>query len=51
MRRQLDDQLSELNNEMIEMGAPCEEATALAATALSEGDIEIAAKVAPLDLE
>ena len=50
MRRQLDDQLSELNNEMIEMGALCEEAIALAATALSEGDIEIAAKVAPLDL-
>lgn len=51
MRKQLDEQLTELNNEIIEMGALCEEVIALAATALSEGDVEIAARVAPLDLK
>lgn len=51
MRKQLDEQLVELNNEMIEMGALCEESIALAAAALSEGDVEMAARVAPLDLK
>ena len=45
MRRRFDEQLFELNRELIEMGAMCEEAIASAAKALSTGNMELAAKV------
>ena len=49
MRSRFDQQLALLNQEMIEMGALCEEAIATAAKALAEGSRELAAKVAPLE--
>ena len=45
MRNRFDEQLFELNREIIEMGAMCEEAIASAAKALSSGDMSLAAKV------
>ena len=45
MRNRFDEQLYELNREVIEMGAMCEEAIASAAKALSTGNMELAAKV------
>ena len=48
MRSRFDEQLALLKKEMIEMGAMCEEAIALAARALIEGNITLAEKVAPL---
>ena len=45
MRNRFDEQLFELNREIIEMGAMCEEAIASAAKALTEGDVELAANV------
>ena len=48
MRSRFDEQLALLKKEMIEMGAMCEEAIALAARALTEGNISLAEKVAPL---
>ena len=45
MRNRFDEQLFELNRELIEMGAMCEEAIASAAKALSSGDIALAEKV------
>jgi len=45
MRNRFDEQLFELNREIIEMGAMCEEAIASAAKAMSSGDVELAAKV------
>ncbi len=51
MRSRFDEQLSQLNREMIEMGALCEEVIALASQALTEGDAALAKKVAPLDGE
>ena len=45
MRNRFDEQLFELNREIIEMGALCEEAIASAAKALTIGDIELAANV------
>ena len=51
MRIQFEEQLERLNVEMIKMGALCEEAIALAAKALTEGDAALAAKVAPLGAE
>ena len=48
MRSRFDEQLALLKKEMIEMGAMCEEAIALAAHALTEGNITLAEKVAPL---
>ena len=51
MRNRFDEQLNVLNSEMIRMGALCEEVIALASRALTEGDRELAAKVAPLDEE
>ena len=38
MRSKFDEQLARLNNEMIEMGALCEEAIALAAQAITAGE-------------
>ena len=51
MRSRFDEQLSQLNREMIEMGALCEEVIALVSQALTEGDADLAKKVAPLDGE
>lgn len=45
MRNRFDEQLFELNREIIEMGAMCEEAIAAAAKSLIDGDLELAAKV------
>ena len=45
MRNRFDEQLYELNRELIEMGAMCEEVIASAAKALSNGDLELARKV------
>ena len=45
MRNRFDEQLFELNREIIEMGAMCEEAIASAAKALTAGDMELAEKV------
>ena len=47
MRNKFDEQLSQLNHEMIEMGALCEEVIAAAAKALMEGDTELAAQIPP----
>ena len=45
MRNRFDEQLFELNREIIEMGAMCEEAIACAAKALTTGDMELAGRV------
>ena len=45
MRNRFDEQLYELNREIIEMGAMCEEAIASAAKALTTGDLSLAHKV------
>ena len=45
MRNRFDEQLFELNREIIEMGAMCEELIAKAAKALSNGDLQLAAAV------
>ena len=45
MRNRFDQQLFELNREIIEMGAMCEEAIASAAKALTTGDMTLAANV------
>ncbi len=50
MRSKFDQQLAQLNHEMIEMGALCEEVIALSSRALTE-DQALAARVAPLDGE
>ena len=51
MRHYFDEQLLQLNKELIEMGALCEEVIALAAKALAEDDKALAKRVAPLDAE
>lgn len=51
MRSKFDMQLANLNKELIEMGALCEQVIALAAKSLSEGDIKTAKKIFPLDDE
>ena len=45
MRNRFDEQLFELNREIIEMGAICEEAIASAVRALTTGDMELAGRV------
>ena len=45
MRNRFDEQLFELNRELIEMGAMCEEVISLAMSALKAGDIELAKTV------
>lgn len=45
MRNRFDEQLFELNREIIEMGAMCEEAIAKAAKALITGDVKLAEEV------
>ena len=51
MRSRFDEQLAQLERELIEMGALCEEVIALASKALTEADPELAQRVAPLDAE
>ena len=51
MRSRFDEQLARLNRQLTEMGAMCEEVIALAAKALTDGDGELASRVAPLDAE
>lgn len=45
MRNNFDEQLFELNREIIEMGAMCEEAITSAVKALTTGDMELAGRV------
>ncbi|MBQ4342815.1 MAG: phosphate signaling complex protein PhoU [Erysipelotrichaceae bacterium] len=45
MRNRFDEQLFELNRELIEMGAMCEEVISLAMSALKAGDVELAKMV------
>ncbi|MDD6270279.1 MAG: phosphate signaling complex protein PhoU [Oscillospiraceae bacterium] len=45
MRNRFDEQLARLNTEMIEMGALCEEAIAIASKALINGEISLCEKV------
>ena len=51
MRSHFDEQLAQLNRELTEMGALCEEAIALAAKSLVDRDKTLAARIAPLDGE
>lgn len=51
MRSRFDEQLAQLNTDLIEMGALCEEVILMAAQALTSGDKQLAAKVKPLDRE
>ena len=51
MRSRFDEQLAILNRELIEMGALCEEAIALAAKALTDKHKTMAAKVTAMDAE
>lgn len=51
MRSKFDEQLELLHKELIEMGALCENAIAMAAKALSEGNTKMAAKVPELSTE
>lgn len=51
MRSQFDKQLDRLHRELIEMGALCEQVIALSSQALTNGDISLAEKVAPVDHE
>ena len=51
MRSRFDEQLAQLNKQLIEMGALCEEVIALDAQALEGGDPSVAKKVSPLDAE
>lgn len=51
MRSRFDEQLSALNAELIKMGALCENAIAMSAKALMDGDMDLAAKVMEFDAE
>ena len=51
MRSRFDEQLAQLNKQLIEMGALCEEVISMASRALMDGDLPLAAKVASLDAE
>lgn len=51
MRSKFDEQLELLHKELIEMGALCENAIAMAAKALSEGSTKMAAKVPELSVD
>ena len=51
MRSRFDEQLAQLDKQLIEMGALCEEVISMASRALMDGDLPLAAKVAPLDAE
>lgn len=51
MRSQFDRELETLHKELVEMGAVCEEAIALASKALTEGDKALAQRVPALEAE
>ena len=51
MRNRFDTQLAELNNELISMGALCENAIASAVKALLTGDLKLAAAAVRIDQE
>ena len=51
MRSKFDEQLTLMKNELIRMGALCEEAISKAAKALEEGDHALAEQVKPLESE
>lgn len=51
MRSKFDEQLALMKNELIQMGALCEEAISLTAKALSDGEKSLAAKAISLDAE
>ncbi len=51
MRTKFDEQLTELNRELIQMGAICEESIALVAKALVTGDLTLARRIGPLSSE
>ena len=51
MRNQFDRQLSRLHHDLTRMGALCEEAIALAAKSLLDGDVTLREKVVQLDAE
>ena len=51
MRNRFDQQLEKLNVELVTMGALCEEAIALAAKSLLDGDVTLREKVVQLDAE
>ncbi len=51
MRSRFDEQLAALNTDMIEMGALCEEAIALAARALTTGELSKAEEVEPISAD
>ncbi len=51
MRSRFDGQLETLNNELIKMGAMCEEMISVASKALDTGDAELAATVMPVEGE
>lgn len=51
MRSRFDEQLAQLNRQLIEMGALCEEVISMSSRALMDSDLPLAAKVAPLDAE
>ncbi len=51
MRLKFDEQLDLLHKELIQMGALCESAIAMASKSLSEGNMEVAAKVHVLSAE
>lgn len=51
MRSKFDKQLALLNTELIEMGALCEQAIAMAAKALEDRDYSLAKDVLPIDSE
>ncbi len=51
MRSRFDEQLNTLNIEMIEMGALCEEAIALASKALTSGNLALAQKAVSISAE
>ncbi len=51
MRNRFDEQLTQLNRELIEMGALCEDAISLASESLLKNDRDLAVKVGPLDSE
>lgn len=51
MRSKFDEQLTRMKNELIQMGALCEEAISLAAKALTDGDKTLAERVGHLEGE
>lgn len=51
MRSRFDEQLNTLNTEMIEMGAMCEEAIALASKAITTGNVSLAERVSALSAD